>query len=149
MVVYVDPKKFAREGRQTARLFSGLFSAVARILKPRKVRAGGLEKRVSGGDRHTLPEFIPGTSTKLLSFSNKPTALFEKPRKDLNESDRYLLGELHRIYGSTSFVRGNLDAGRLNRLLGREIVYTFSPEPTSLRALLRLSDDYLGALAKP
>lgn len=90
---------------------------------------------------HGLPKFIPGTRTKVLSFAKKPTALFEKPRSTLTEADLYLLKELRERYGAQPFRRGNLDAGRLNRLLGREINYAEKPDPTSLLVMLKLSGE--------
>jgi hypothetical protein len=54
-------------------------------------------------------------------------------------ADRAFLAALWEQFGPEPFVRGNLDAGRLGWLLGREVVPAEEPfDPTSYDALLRV-----------
>ncbi|ATI42607.1 hypothetical protein CBW24_11720 [Pacificitalea manganoxidans] len=54
-------------------------------------------------------------------------------------ADEGFLGALWALYGEEPFERGNLDAGRLSWLLGREIVAAEDPfDPESYDALLRI-----------
>jgi len=72
-----------------------------------------------------------------------PTPVFEKHREDKSASaeaaDRWFLATLFALYGTGAFVRGNLDAGRLNRLFGREIIAEGPFDPISLDANLRIN----------
>lgn len=73
-----------------------------------------------------------------------PTALRARERyKDRRPADRAadaaFLGALWQHFGDRPFARGNLDAGRLNWLFGREVVPAEEPfDPVSYDALLRL-----------
>jgi hypothetical protein len=82
---------------------------------------------------HQLPEYIPQTvgigEKYKVAIQARPiqfTPLFEKERVGLDQyaekADRWFLATLIALYGRENFMRGNLDAGRLNRLFGREIV---------------------------
>lgn len=71
---------------------------------------------------HGFEPFISGTSIKLLSNSQPITALRPRPPQSLNSTDRFFLDHLHELYGDRPFVRGYLDAGRINRLFGDYIV---------------------------
>ncbi|MEQ3627003.1 MAG: hypothetical protein ABNH26_11165 [Celeribacter sp.] len=54
-------------------------------------------------------------------------------------ADEGFLGALWALYGDEPFERGNLDAGRLSWLLGREIIPAEDPfDPESYDALLRI-----------
>ncbi|MGY6696122.1 MAG: hypothetical protein ACXIUW_08885 [Roseinatronobacter sp.] len=54
-------------------------------------------------------------------------------------ADEAFLGALIAHFGETEFERGNLDAGRLSWLLGREVVPASEPfDPVSYEALLRV-----------
>ncbi len=54
-------------------------------------------------------------------------------------ADRAFLAALIDHFGSEPFMRGNLDAGRLNWLLGREVVEAEDPfDPESYEAVLRV-----------
>ena len=44
-----------------------------------------------------------------------------RPREQ-SQADEFTIGSLYKLYRDQPFVRGNIDAGRLNWLLGREIV---------------------------
>jgi hypothetical protein len=100
---------------------------------------------------HAIPEFMPeliGSQTKA-TIRRQPqqvTALFAKERGDdplAEAADRWFLCSLIGLYGRRSFQRGNLDAGRLNRLFGREIVPATSDafEASSLASELRINMD--------
>lgn len=89
------------------------------------------------GYSHGLPSFIPDTQHKLLSRGG--ARLWEKPRAKLNDADVFFLKRLHERYGSEPFKRGDLDAGRINRLLGREMVFaTDNDDPLSPETMLRV-----------
>jgi hypothetical protein len=55
--------------------------------------------------------------------------------------DAAFLHALWHHFGAEPFERGNLDAGRLNLLFGREVVPAEEPfDPTSYEALLRIDE---------
>ena len=57
-------------------------------------------------------------------------------------ADAAFLAALWEAFGEEPFVRGNLDAGRLSWLFGREVVAAEDPfDPQSYEALLRLDLD--------
>ena len=57
-------------------------------------------------------------------------------------ADEAFLAALHEQFGTEPFVRGNLDAGRLNFLLGREVLPVEAEfDPASYEALLRVDLD--------
>ncbi len=57
-------------------------------------------------------------------------------------ADEAFLASLWNFFGEEPFERGNLDAGRLNWLFGREVVPAEDPfDPASYAALLRLDMD--------
>ena len=57
-------------------------------------------------------------------------------------ADREFLAALWEHFGEEPFERGNLDAGRLNWLLGREVVPAEDPfDPASYEAMLRIDVD--------
>ncbi len=57
-------------------------------------------------------------------------------------ADEAFLAALWHFFGEEPFERGNLDAGRLNWLFGREVVPAEDPfDPASYEALLRLDMD--------
>ena len=69
----------------------------------------------------------------------------DRKKSDL-EVDAYFLACLIDLYGDKPFARGNLDAGRLAWLLGREILPAEEPfDPASYDALLKVD---LDAVAK-
>ncbi|WP_024508998.1 hypothetical protein [Bradyrhizobium sp. ARR65] len=101
---------------------------------------------------HKMPEFIPeivgiGAQYKVTinERSGALTPLFAKERTGsgvaAQKADRWILATLIALYGQQSSPRGNLDAGRLNRLFGREIIPA-SPEvfdPASCDTDLRIA----------
>lgn len=61
-------------------------------------------------------------------------------------ADEAFLAALLRQFGTEPFVRGNLDAGRLSWLFGREVVPAEDPfDPASYDALLRLDTGRIAA----
>jgi hypothetical protein len=57
-------------------------------------------------------------------------------------ADRAFLAALWEHFGAEPFARGNLDAGRLGWLLGREVVPAEEPfDPASYDAMLRIEVD--------
>jgi hypothetical protein len=85
-----------------------------------------------------FPEYVPGTDDKVTirRGAKAPTPLKARERyrdrkPQARRSDAYFLALLVDRYGDEPFERGNLDAGRINWLLGREIVAAsrdFDPE---------------------
>lgn len=64
---------------------------------------------------------------------------FKDRRKEDREADAGFLRALWEQFGTEPFERGNLDAGRLGWLFGREVVPAEDPfDPTSYDALLRI-----------
>ena len=96
-----------------------------------------------------FPEYVPGTDHKVTirRAGKKPTPLkarerYRDRRADARRADAYFLGLLIERYGAAPFERGNLDAGRLNWLLGREIVAADGGfDPASYEARLRVDPD--------
>lgn len=72
--------------------------------------------------RHGLDKFMPDGKTSLLSNTHPLTLAHRKEIDGLNEIDIYLWRHLWERYQDRPFPRGYLDAGRLNRLLGRQIL---------------------------
>jgi len=107
---------------------------------------------------HELPEFIPasvgiGTQHKV-TIRNRPTAftpLFAKERigteASAEKADRWFLATLLALYGRDNFKRGNLDAGRIDRLFGREIVPADITLFSAMCADAELRIEYGSALA--
>lgn len=94
---------------------------------------------------HDIPEFMPTAlglggqyKASVTTISQPATALFAKDRKESDQkariADRWFLATLIALYGGRPFPRGNLDAGRLNRLFAREIVPA-APEKFDAQAL--------------
>jgi hypothetical protein len=73
------------------------------------------------------------------------TPLYAKERVGTDIStqraDRWFLATLYALYGGQDFPRGNLDAGRINRLFDRELVPVApaSFDGTSADARLRIA----------
>lgn len=96
-----------------------------------------------------FPEYVPGTDHKVTirrAAKDGPTPLkprerFADRRAEARRADAFFLSLLIDRYGGEPFERGNLDAGRLNWLLGREVVWADEPEPESYEALLRVDMD--------
>lgn len=99
-------------------------------------------------DKHRgFPGRLPGTDFQFtLRRANKDgaTALTERIRyPDRRPADRRadagFMQALWEHFGEEPFVRGNLDAGRLSWLFGREVIPAEDPfDPASYEAMLRI-----------
>nr|WP_108815262.1 hypothetical protein [Loktanella sp. Alg231-35] len=99
-------------------------------------------------DKHRgFPGRLPGTDFQFtLRRANKDgaTPLTERVRyPDRRPADKRadagFMQALWEHFGEEPFVRGNLDAGRLSWLLGREVIPAEDPfDPASYEALLRI-----------
>lgn len=99
-------------------------------------------------DKHRgFPGRLPGTDFQFtLRRANKDgaTALSERIRyPDRRPADRRadagFMQALWEHFGEEPFVRGNLDAGRLSWLFGREVIPAEDPfDPASYEAMLRI-----------
>jgi hypothetical protein len=57
-----------------------------------------------------------------------------------SQADEFTIGSLYKLYKDQPFVRGNIDAGRINWLLGREIVAADTKfSPTDYETLLKIN----------
>ena len=96
-----------------------------------------------------FPEYVPRTDHKVTirRAGKKPTPLqarerYRDRRADMRRADAFFLALLIERYGEAPFERGNLDAGRLNWLLGREIVAAGSDfDPACYETGLRVDLD--------
>ncbi|GHF74665.1 hypothetical protein [Seohaeicola zhoushanensis] len=97
-----------------------------------------------------FPGRQPGTDFQFVIRRANPrgiTPLIERARfKDRRYADRqadlYFMAALWNHFGEEPFERGNLDAGRLSWLFGREVVPAEEPfDPVSYEALLRIDAD--------
>ena len=99
-------------------------------------------------DKHRgFPGRLPGTDFQFtLRRANKEgaTALTERVRypdrrPPDKRADAGFMQALWEHFGEEPFVRGNLDAGRLSWLFGREVVPAEDPfDPASYEAMLRI-----------
>ena len=97
-----------------------------------------------------FPRRLPGTDLQfVIRHENRkkgatPLAARERyrDRKAVDRAaDAAFLAALWDHFGAEPFVRGNLDAGRLSWLLGREVVPASEPfDPASYEALLRVDE---------
>ena len=97
-----------------------------------------------------FPGRLPGTDFQFVLRRANPkgaTKLTARERfRDRRHADRMadtaFVRALWENFGEEPFERGNLDAGRLSWLLGREVVAVDDPfDPESYQALLRLNVD--------
>jgi hypothetical protein len=95
----------------------------------------GFPGRLPGTDfQFTIRRPAKGGVTPL-----KPRERFRDRRPADKAADDGFLGALIDCFGDAPFQRGNLDAGRLSWLLGREVVAAEDPfDPESYEALLRV-----------
>ena len=76
-----------------------------------------------------------------------PTKIFKRERfsdrrHSDNEADQIFLSYLYSHFGDKPFLRGNLDAGRINWLFGREVKsFEKNFDPQSYEAMLILDLD--------
>ncbi|SFR55414.1 hypothetical protein [Litoreibacter janthinus] len=94
-----------------------------------------------------FPSRLPGTDFQFTirrDNKNGPTPLIARERyADRRPADRRadagFMWALVQHFGDEPFERGNLDAGRLNWVFGREVVPAEEPfDPASYEALLRI-----------
>lgn len=97
-----------------------------------------------------FPGRLPSTDFQFVVRRANPkgaTPLIRRERyKDRRAGDKRadsgFMAALWQQFGEEPFERGNLDAGRLSWLFGREVVAAEDPfDPTSYEALLRLNVD--------
>ena len=96
-----------------------------------------------------FPSGLPGTGFQFTIRRANPkgvTPLYRRERKRDRApvevlADTAFLHALWHHFGAEPFERGNLDAGRLNYLFGREVVPTDRDfDPQSYQALLRIDE---------
>lgn len=95
-----------------------------------------------------FPGRLPGTdfqfTIRRANVKGGATKIIKRERfKDRKHADRMadqgFMAALWEHFGEEPFERGNLDAGRLSWLFGREVVAAEDPfDPTSYEALLRI-----------
>ena len=95
-----------------------------------------------------FPPGLPGTqwqytlrrpNPKVTPLTNWPRHRTMDPTVALADLD--FVQAIWQFFGTEPFERGNLDAGRLNLLFGREVVPAETPfDPTSYDALLRIDE---------
>ena len=97
-----------------------------------------------------FPSGLPGTGLQFTIRRANPKGvakIFERARnRDRAEveklADTAFLHALWHHFGAEPFERGNLDAGRINWLFGRELVPAETPfDPQSYEALLMVNED--------
>ncbi len=97
-----------------------------------------------------IPSGLPGTGFQFTIRRANPrgvTAIIKRQRmadRTPTEklADTAFLHALWHKFGDEPFERGNLDAGRISWLFGREIVPAEQPfDPKSYQALLRIDED--------
>ncbi|KIT16082.1 hypothetical protein [Jannaschia aquimarina] len=95
----------------------------------------GFPGRLPGTDfQFTLRRANPKGATEL-----RPRERFRDRRPADRAADAAFMAALWAHFGEEPFERGNLDAGRLSWLLGREVVPATDPwDPASYDALLRI-----------
>lgn len=95
----------------------------------------GFPGRLKGTDyQFVIRRANPSGATPL-----KARERFRDRRKEDREADEGFLAALIEHFGEEPFERGNLDAGRLNWLFGREVVAAEDPfDPADYEALLKV-----------
>ncbi|MCB5199550.1 hypothetical protein SAMN05428995_102421 [Loktanella sp. DSM 29012] len=97
-----------------------------------------------------FPGRLPGTDFQFVirrAHKDGATPLrarerFSDRRPPDKRADEGFLRALWEHFGDAPFVRGNLDAGRLGWLFGREVIAAEDPfDPASYDALLRIDED--------
>lgn len=97
----------------------------------------GFPGRLPGTDY----QFVIRRAAKEGATPLKPRARYADRRPADREADAGFLRALWEHFGPEPFERGNLDAGRLSWLLGREVVPASEPfDPASYEALLRIDE---------
>lgn len=98
----------------------------------------GFPSKMSGADA----QFTIRRAAKEGATPLKARERYRDRRPADRRADEAFLAALLEHFGTEPFVRGNLDAGRLNFLLGREVVPAEDGfDPASYEALLRVDPD--------
>ena len=102
------------------------------------IKHRGFPGRYPGTDfQFTLRRANPKGATPLKSRER-----FKDRRPNERDADAYFFACLWEHFGSEPFERGNLDAGRLSWLFGREVIAAEDPfDPADYDALLRIDED--------
>ncbi len=102
----------------------------------------GFPSRMPGSDYHfTIRREGKGGATEL-----KARERYRDRRPADTEADTMFLAALYHYFGEEPFERGNLDAGRLSWVFGREVVPAEEPfDPNSYEAMLQLDMTALAA----
>lgn len=97
-----------------------------------------------------FPSRLPGTDYQFTIRRANPRGVTEIKRRERyadrkpadRRADAAFLSLLWEYFGEEPFERGNLDAGRLSWLFGREVVPAEEPfDPASYEALLKIDVD--------
>lgn len=97
-----------------------------------------------------FPGRLPGTDFQFIIRRGNPRGVTPIVRRERyadrrpadRRADEAFLAALWEHFGAAPFERGNLDAGRLSWLFGREVVPAEEPfDPESYEALLRIDAD--------
>ena len=97
-----------------------------------------------------FPGRLPGTDYQFTIRRANPKGVTPlvareryRDRKPIDRrADTEFLRAIWNCFGDRPFARGNLDAGRLSWLFGREVVPAETPfDPQSYEALLRINED--------
>lgn len=101
------------------------------------IKHRGFPGRLPGTDfQFTIRRAAKGGATPL-----KARQRFADRKHADRRADSGFMAALWAHFGTEPFERGNLDAGRLSWLLGREVVPAEEPfDPTSYEALLRIDE---------
>lgn len=104
---------------------------------PYMLKHKGFPGRYPGTDfQYTLRRANPKGATELTARER-----FKDRRKPERDADEYFLASLWEHFGSEPFERGNLDAGRLSWLFGREVIAAEDDfDPSSYEALLKIDE---------
>ena len=94
-----------------------------------------------------LPEFMYGTNIRIaIRRDAKEVTPIKRRERDWKrpaeqlQADEFTIGSLYKLYGEEPFVRGNIDAGRLNWLIGREIISADGKfDPADYETLLKIN----------
>ncbi len=104
---------------------------------PYMLKHKGFPGRLPGTDfQFTLRRANPKGATPLVARER-----YKDRRPQEREADAYFMACLWDFFGEEPFERGNLDAGRLSWLFGREVVAAEEAfDPTSYEALLVVNE---------
>jgi hypothetical protein len=98
------------------------------------IKHRGFPGRLPGSDF----QFTIRRAAKVVTPLKARERYSHRKHKD-READRWFLASIIDLFGEEPFERGNLDAGRLSWLFGREVVAAEDPfDPESYEALLKV-----------